>query len=108
MWIFVWRYVGLEKFKRRKWVVGKFSHRIVCQNLNPLSLTKSINLILKDNLKVKILFFHYMYKIFIGGGSGYVGSYLIKTLLKKKDFELYATRNKNKIYGYTKKKCICL
>jgi dTDP-4-dehydrorhamnose reductase len=44
-----------------------------------------------------------MYKIFIGGGSGYVGSYLIKTLLKKKDFELYATRNKNKIYGYTKK-----
>ena len=40
-----------------------------------------------------------MYKIFIGGGSGYVGSYLIKTLLKKKDFELYATRNKNKIYG---------
>ena len=44
-----------------------------------------------------------MYKIFIGGGSGYVGSYLIKTFLKKKDFELYTTRNKNKIFRYNKK-----
>lgn len=43
-----------------------------------------------------------MYKIFIAGGSGYVGSYLIKTWLKK-DFELHVTKNKNKIYNLKKK-----
>ena len=48
-----------------------------------------------------------MYKIFIAGGSGYVGSYLIKTWLKK-DFELHVTKNKNKIYNLKKKKCIYL
>jgi len=44
-----------------------------------------------------------MYKIFIGGGSGYVGSYFVKTLLKKKKIELHIARNKNKIYNYKRK-----
>ena len=38
-----------------------------------------------------------MYKIFITGGSGYIGSYLIKFLSKNKSFALHTIRYKNKI-----------